>query len=177
MQGLVVSGFSGAGIVLDGGGGNLVQGNRVGTDPSGTIAQPDGQGIEVVGSTSNTIGGTAAGAANLISGTWGPASSWSAQRGLDGKPDYGNLIGTTTDGSSPLGNQGDGILIEGVTGNSIGADSAGGNVISANSQNGVELTSGFSNLIAGNLIGTTADGLHAGKSADGYCWVRQPRTP
>jgi len=167
----VVSEFSGAGIVLEGGSGNLVQGNQVGTDPSGTIAQPNGEGIDVVGSSSNTIGGTAAGAANLISGNLGAGielvhSTQDSTANLIA----GNLIGTTADGSSPLGNQGSGILIQGATGNFIGAsDPVAGNTVSANVQNGIELASGATaNLIAGNLIGTTADSLHAlGNQGDG----------
>ncbi len=171
VQGLVISGFSGAGIVLDGGSGNLVQGNQVGTDPSGTIARPNGVGIDVLGSSSNTIGGTAAGAANLISGNQGPGIELvSSTEDSTANLIAGNLIGTAAGGSSPLGNQGSGILIQGATGNSIGATgSAAGNVVSANLQNGIELTSGATaNLIAGNLIGTTADGLHAlGNQKDG----------
>src|SRR5271157_177997 len=119
----------------------------------------------------NTIGGRAAGAANLISGNLGPGielvrSTQDSTANLIA----GNLIGTTADGSSPLGNQGSGILIQGATGNFIGAsDPVVGNIVSANLQNGIELTSAATaNLIAGNLIGTTADGLHAlGNQEDG----------
>ena len=171
VQDLVISGFSGAGIVLDGGSGNLVQGNQVGTDPTGTIAQPNGEGIEVIGSASNTIGGTAAGAANLISGNLGPGVElMNSAEDSTANLVVGNLIGTTANGSSPLGNHGSGILIEGATGNFIGgSDSGVGNLVSANLQNGIELTSAATaNLIAGNLIGTTADGLHAlGNQEDG----------
>ncbi len=171
VQGLVISGFSGAGIVLDGGSGNLVQGNQVGTDPSGTIARPNGVGIDVLGSSSNTIGGTAAGAANLISGNQGPGIELvSSTEDSTANLIAGNLIGTAAGGSSPLGNQGSGILIQGATGNFIGASNAGaGNIVSANLQNGIELTSAATaNLITGNLIGTTADGLHAlGNQEDG----------
>ena len=171
LQGLVVSGFSGAGIVLDGGSGNLVKGDEVGTDPSGTVAQPNGAGIDVVGSSSNTIGGTAAGAGNLISGNLGAGielvrSTQDATANLVA----GNLIGTTANGSSPLGNLGSGILHRrGDRQFHWHADSAAGNVVSANLQDGIELTSGATaNLIAGNQIGTTADGLHAlGNHEDG----------
>ena len=144
VQGLVVSGFSGAGIVLEGGGGNLVQGNQVGTDPSGTIAQPNGEGIDVVGSSSNTIGGTAAGAANLISGNLGAGIELvNSTQDSTANLIAGNLIGTTADGSSPLGNQG--------RRNTYPrsdrqfhrrADAAAGNIVSANLQNGIELASG-----------------------------------
>ena len=56
--------------------GNLVQGNYIGTDSTGTVALGNGRsGVRIssaIGSTDsashNTIGGTAAGAGNLISG-------------------------------------------------------------------------------------------------------------
>ena len=170
VKGLVVSGFSAAGIVVDGGSGNLIQGNRVGTDASGTVAEPNGEGI-LVSSSSNTIGGTATGAANLVSGNLDAGIALvDSEQGLTANLISGNLIGTTADGSSPLGNHGDGILIEGGNGNSIGvADSPAGNLISANLRNGIEVTSGATaTLIAGNLIGTSADGLHAlGNQNDG----------
>ena len=164
VQGLVISGFSAAGIVLSGGSGNLVQGNQVGTDPSVTIAQPNGEGIDVVGSSSNTIGGTAAGAANLISSNLGPGielvrSTQDSTANLIA----GNLIGTTADGLHALGNQEDGILLDSATSTTIGGTSAGeGNVISGNLSNGVEtLTSSPDNLLEGNEIGTDRSGTLA----------------
>src|SRR3954467_18231 len=38
VKGLVITGFRGAGIVLQGGGGNIIQGNILGADPTGTLA-------------------------------------------------------------------------------------------------------------------------------------------
>jgi titin len=45
---------------------NLVQGNLIGTDKTGTVALGNGVGIELVGANNTTIGGTAAGAGNTI---------------------------------------------------------------------------------------------------------------
>jgi hypothetical protein len=161
VQGLVVSGFSGAGIVLEGGSGNPVQGNQVGTDPGGTIAQPNGAGIDVVGSSSNTIGGAVAGAANLISGNLGAGIELvHSTQDSTAKLVAGNLIGTTADGLHALGNQEDGILLDSATSNTIGGTSAGeGNIISGNLGNGVEtLSSSTDNLLEGNDIGTDQSG-------------------
>ena len=171
VQNVLISGFSGAGIVLDGGSGNLVQGDQIGTVPGSTTALPNGVGIEVIGSSSNTIGGTGAGAANLISGNLGDGIELiRSNQDSTANVIMGNLIGTTEDGTPALGNKGNGINVEGATGNFIGGgDSAAGNVVSANLQNGIELTAGATgNVISGNLIGTTADGRHAlGNQEDG----------
>ena len=48
---------------------NIIQGNRIGTNPAGTAAIPNsGSGISISSSNANVIGGAAAGARNLISG-------------------------------------------------------------------------------------------------------------
>src|SRR5207245_5829475 len=115
------------GIDIDNG--NLIQGNYIGTDKSGTYAVPNGTGI-VVGS-NNTIGGVSttlgAGAGNLISGN--------TQFGIGGFGNQnlvaGNLIGTTASGLAALGNQA-GIQIRG-NNNTIGGTAPGArNVISGN---------------------------------------------
>jgi hypothetical protein len=75
IRGLVISNFGGfdeadrgqAGIVLAGSGGHTVVGNFVGTDASGTSAQPNSNGI-VVASDDNLIGGPAhASLRNIVS--------------------------------------------------------------------------------------------------------------
>lgn len=64
---------TGHGVVIAGVGttGNLVQGNRIGTDHSGMVAIGNALGGIVVtaGATSNTIGGTAPGSANVVVGS------------------------------------------------------------------------------------------------------------
>jgi uncharacterized repeat protein (TIGR01451 family) len=171
VRGLAVTGFSGAAIVLKNGGGNQVQSCVLGTDPTGTTAQPNGQGIEVIGSASNSIGGSTSGAGNLISGNLGAGIELTNST----QPStlnviVGNLIGTSATGSTALGNQASGILVSGASGNIIGGTGTGaGNVISGNARDGIELNLGATgNLILGNLIGTTADGDHAlGNQKDG----------
>jgi hypothetical protein len=72
IKGLVINRFGGEGVVIFGSGatGNKVEGNFIGTDASGT--QDLGNSIRgvaiVTGASNNTIGGTVAGAANVISG-------------------------------------------------------------------------------------------------------------
>jgi hypothetical protein len=66
------SGSAGVMIFDNGTSGNLIEGNYLGTNLSGTLALGNGAsgiGVEIAGGASNnTIGGTAAGARNLISG-------------------------------------------------------------------------------------------------------------
>lgn len=172
VKGLVVTGFGGAGVVLHGGGGNLIQSCILGADPTGTLAIPNGDGVLLVGSSLNTIGGILPGQGNLISGNLDNGIAMRPDdQGMEssGNAVLGNRIGTTADGTSALGNQGDGILIISAAGNIIGGQDAGaGNLISSN-RNGMELSSFTEQtLIQGNLIGTTADGRRAlGNQRDG----------
>src|SRR5262249_26951836 len=69
--GNVISGNNSAGVALQVGAiNNIVQGNLIGLDWSGTKAIPNvGAGIAITGgSQSNLIGGTSAGSANVLSG-------------------------------------------------------------------------------------------------------------
>ena len=123
------------------------------------------------GSSLNTIGGTLAGAGNLISGNLGDGIDID-KSGEDatGNEILGNLIGTTAAGQQALANKGDGIQINGASSNQVGDSEPGaGNVISGNLGNGIELSSATTgNLILGNLVGTTVDGQHAlGNQDDG----------
>src|SRR5262249_20004216 len=67
----VISGNFGPGIESYGtdASGNVLEGNYFGTNAAGTAAVGNnGDGVLIEGSSNNTIGGTAAGAGNLISG-------------------------------------------------------------------------------------------------------------
>ena len=69
VRGLVIHSFSGDGITLSGAGGNIIEGNFVGIDSSGTTAPGNsGRGVHVNGPAGNTIGGTTPAAQNIISG-------------------------------------------------------------------------------------------------------------
>lgn len=54
---LVINGFSGAGILITGGGDSALEGNLIGTDENGTEARPNSVGVRIVDSTFNVIGG------------------------------------------------------------------------------------------------------------------------
>ena len=136
-------------------GGPIIQGNLFGTDASGEAALPNTD-TAIVCATANeagaTIGGTAPGARNVISGN--ARGIWISQNGSINVI-QGNLIGVTASGTAPLGN-GDAIFTNvGGNGAVIGGIGPGeANVIAHNSSRGVVLTSngGSGNVIRGNAI-------------------------
>jgi hypothetical protein len=147
--------LDGSGILLASSGpDNVILGNRIGTDGSGTAAIPNaGNGVTLY-LTSATVGGSAAGAGNLISGNAGAGVEIYGS-GTGGSMVSGNRIGTDGGGTGPLPNQGDGVLItEGATGNAVGGTAAGdGNVIAYNRKGVVITGSGTTgNRISGNAI-------------------------
>ena len=92
-EGNVVSANGGDGVTVDGAGtsGNVVQGNLVGTDNTGTFGLGNGnRGVDLYGGASgNVVGGTASGAGNTIAdNTWeGVAIIGSSGQSRRGEPD------------------------------------------------------------------------------------------
>jgi hypothetical protein len=174
--GNVISGNSdpgfGNGVRIEDSGttGNVVEGNLIGTNAAGTAAVPNYEDVVIVfGATNNTIGGTVAGAGNVISGTT-DAGVIISRSGTTGNVVEGNLIGTNAAGTAAIPNP-TGIFIRfGATGNTIGGTAPGsGNTISGNTTVGINiLSSGTSgNVVDGNLIGTNAAGTAALANAIG----------
>ena len=111
-----------------------ITGNLIGTDAAGTVALPNGNdGIDLVGSSFNVIGGTATSDINIISGN---AVDGVELNGVETTANVveGDYIGTDITGTTafdinenPLGNGNDGVEIDsGATDNTIGGLSAGG---------------------------------------------------
>src|SRR6266568_1721825 len=165
VRGLVVNSFGdGYGILLSDGASNLVEGNYIGTDLTGTNRKPNGTGVCVSLSDNNTIGGITPQARNLISGNNGHGLILSnANENLI----CGNLIGTDRDGLRSLNNSYSGISLLDGTSNSIGGTVAGArNLISGNGQEGIQLIAqavgGMTyHLVQGNFIGSDITGLGA----------------
>src|SRR5262249_2858634 len=144
----VISGNSNVGVLLNGSG-NLVQGNFIGTDATGTTALPNVDGVFIT-SGGNTAGGAAPAAGNtmLCNTNYG-----SGIVGGSGNLVQGNFIGTDATGTAALPNT-DGVLINSSSGNTLGGAVAGAsNLISGNTNYGVVLLSS-GNTIQGNRIGT-----------------------
>ena len=155
--------------------GNVLTNNYIGTKANGTDALPNsGDGVTIENAPRNIIGG--AGVGNLISGN--------ARNGIfingaasTGNVISGNRIGTIADGSQALPNgqppigpgTHPGIKITGATANLVGTNGDGvgdaleRNLISGNGLQGVmiEGAGATRNVVAGNYVGTTADGLAA----------------
>ena len=142
---------------------NNVEGNFIGTTASGSGDLGNtGDGVFIGNGSANTIGGTASGARNVISGN-GDHGVRIVGTGATGNEVLGNFIGTTADGTGDLGNR-NGVNISIASNNTIGGTtSASRNVISGNSFNGVAIqdSRATGNEVLGNFIGTTADGSAA----------------
>ncbi|HKS42340.1 MAG TPA: HYR domain-containing protein [Blastocatellia bacterium] len=156
--GNVISGSAQEGVEIFGGStGNLLQGNLIGTNSSGTNAIPNVlAGVFINGANGNTIGGTIAAARNVISNN--------VDRGVtiigNGNSVQGNFIGTDASGTGILGNKLGGMLIVG-SNNLVGGAAAGArNIISGNNPDGVQIAGAGSsnNVIQGNFIGTDVSG-------------------
>lgn len=147
---------------------NLVQGNFIGTDVSGTLdVGNSGDGVDISGAPGNTVGGTAVGARNVVSGNnfLGVMISGTSALNLV----QGNFIGTDATGTSIVANASDGVRIVTTSiNNSIGGSATGaGNVLSGNGSDGVDIAAS-SNQVQGNFIGTDATGaLPLGNSGRG----------
>ncbi len=178
--GNVVSGNDQGGISIRGVSSQdiVVEGNEVGTDITGT--QPLGNaysgvligdwGVSGDAPSDVTIGGTTAGAGNVVSanGNWGV---WISGAGVTGVVVQGNMIGTDVTGTYALGNSLDGVQIDsGAVANTIGGTASGeGNVISGNDEWGIVVTGSGTNqnVIARDEIGTDDAGTTPVENADG----------
>ena len=179
------NGEGGLGIVLSTLGGNTIVGDYVGTDPTGTITDPDGTpgdaddlvnggiGLFVNGSPDNTIGGTTAADRNLVTGNAGNGSGVGSLTALfraaniviagasaTGNVVSGNFIGTDVTGTKPLSLSDAGVTLVDAPGNVVGGTARGAGNVVANVATGVAVEGGGSsgNLIAGNFIGTDLTG-------------------
>jgi titin len=151
----------GVAISDDGTTGNRVQGNYIGTDKSGTTQAPNFYGVYVSQASNNTIGGTSAGAGNVLSGN--SLAGVILQTGATNHV-QGNYIGTEYTGNRPLqfgSSPQSGVIIEaGEQGSTVT-----GNVISGNGGTGIDVSGTTLNnfvtsqiVIAGNIIGADRTG-------------------
>ncbi|HZN02414.1 MAG TPA: proprotein convertase P-domain-containing protein, partial [Candidatus Polarisedimenticolia bacterium] len=160
---------------------NMVQGNYIGTDITGTQRLPNlGSGVDISYADASQIGGTAPGARNLISANlqYGVRTQTSSFVRVQG-----NILGPDITGTISLsrnGNDGSvGVALDNGTSNSV----VGGSVAAARN-----LASGgvvgilayghtsFGNAILGNYVGTDPTGTQAVPNAGHGILVASPNT-
>ncbi len=158
----VISGNNSDAIQINGAeaGSNLVQGNFIGTHPSGSLTLKNGgDGVAILDAPGNVIGGITAGAGNLISGN--NRGVFLNGSGARFNRVEGNLVGTDVSGLLELKNELTCIVLQDAPYNVIGGTVAGArNVISGSKGSGLYLRgNGTTNiLIQGNFIGADAAG-------------------
>ncbi|MBI4648775.1 MAG: T9SS type A sorting domain-containing protein [Bacteroidia bacterium] len=156
-EGNLVSGNIAYGIPVFGAGAdeNIIAGNLIGTDYSGTQAIPNTYGVLFDdGAKYNIVGGSQPGATNIISGNSG-YGVFLYNLGTKGNIIKGNLIGTDFSGTSAVPNA-NGIVVDGAA----FAHVIDSNTISGNLQQGIaiHITGSDSTIITRNFIGTDITG-------------------
>jgi Calx-beta domain len=136
--------------------GNQILGNFIGTNVSGTAAIGNGNFGIVIGSSGNTIGGTVAGAGNVISGNTNLGLVFAV--GSTGNTVQGNFVGTDASGSAAIG----GHVVAGIdiddNNNVVGGTAAGAaNTVAFNAGVGVRVSGGTGSSIQGNRFFSNAD--------------------
>ncbi len=165
IRSLVINRFTGNGLAIQTGNGNVIENCFIGTNVTGALDRGNaGDGILITASSNNRIGGISAGQRNLISGN--------DQVGIEiltpsnNNIIQGNFIGTDVSGTQALGNVRDGIFLNSSNAglNLIGGTAAGaGNLISSNGIQTGGTGAGIAlfspgNQVLGNLIGTDITG-------------------
>lgn len=172
----IISGNKGAGVSMSGSG-NVVAGNFIGTDVTGTVALGNATFNDVFSSGIFLSGN------NHRIGTDGNGVADEAERNVISGNNFrgitinggnstiiaGNYIGTNAMGTSPLGNVSLGVFVSSGIDNRIGTDGNGiadiseRNIISGNTGGGilVQNSSTVGTIVAGNFIGTDATGTAA----------------
>jgi uncharacterized repeat protein (TIGR01451 family) len=179
VRGLVLTGFNftggqatvnGARGIDDDGVDDFLEGNFIGTDATGKIANPNNGGIFLENEIQHTatqgtvVGGTTPQARNIISGN--SNSGVSIVYTAVNPQIEGNYIGVDSSGALGLGNGDAGVSFNGATVTVGGTLAGAGNVISGNANN-VDINDlldqgeSSNDLVQGNLIGTDATGTHA----------------
>jgi len=170
----VIAGNSRQGVSISGAGarGNSVVGNYVGLNATGTAAVSNTwAGVEISGGAQGSvIGGTAAGAGNVISGN---GLQGVAVSGANTANTFvqGNILGLNPAGTAVRANGWSGVeIFSAASGTVVGGTATGaGNVISGNLALGVVIANAgtSNNVVQGNLIGLDVTGAIKGNGQVG----------
>jgi hypothetical protein len=156
---LISGNFSG-GVQLSISDCNIVKGDVIGLNSTGSNAIPNGSfGISISAGSYNTIGGAAAGDRNVVSGNMGDGVRLAGTGNLV----LNDYIGTDFGGMDARANMGSGVVVNNGIQNRIGATISNPrtptNLISGNMQSGIQIQGGaMQTMVQGNFIGTNFDG-------------------
>ncbi|MBZ0292620.1 MAG: CSLREA domain-containing protein, partial [Anaerolineae bacterium] len=147
---------------------NIIQGNYIGLDRTGLLDRGnDKDGVFIDESEDNLVGGSVAGARNIISGNGDNGvqiKNLNEASGLSlANLVRGNYIGLNYNANGMVPNDDDGVRLSGTRGNTIGGTTAADrNIITGNAGYGVHITKATYqadyNVISGNFIGTNLNG-------------------
>jgi len=160
----VIAGNNSSNIIITGAGtdNTVVQGNYIGLNAAGTARLGSGLGIMISqGARNNRIGGTSAGAGNVVVGNGVNIQVQSL--GTANNIIQGNLVGTNAAGTAPLHAADHSILITGrAEQTTVGGTAPGArNVISDGVSGALGITFSNYNVVQGNYIGINAAGTAA----------------
>ncbi|MBI3866960.1 MAG: right-handed parallel beta-helix repeat-containing protein [Verrucomicrobia bacterium] len=177
VRGLVINRFSGSGIFIAGGRGHVVEGNHIGTDVAGTIAQGNGGGGIIVSNVPGcTLGGATCAGRNLISGNGSHGVLITGSASTDNVL-IGNWVGVDATGQAALGNAGDGVALVGASFNKLSGIAAENSIglLSGNQLNGLRIESGATNVVVNTFMGLNGSYLGViGNRGDGVLIVNSP---
>lgn len=161
VRGLAINRFGNA-IWIENGGGNVIEGNYIGTDTLGMTSRWGGR-IHIENSPDNIFGGLVPAARNIMTGSLiinGPGSG--------GNKVQGNYFSTDITGVISLDDEGGISISGGAHGNIIGGLAAGNLISGVRTNNAILLDgAGPGTVIQGNKIGPAADWSNLGNSAAG----------
>ena len=154
------NGLDGLELNLDDTANNVIQGNYIGLKQNGTVALANkSDGIDInLGAHHNTVGGTAPGERNVVSGNTSQGIEISHNPSLVAQANQiiGNYWGLNASGTAAVPNNDDGISLE----DAVDSNRIEDNLISGNRDSGLRFyVLGANNQITGNRIGVAADGV------------------
>ena len=152
--------------------GNVIMGNYIGTDVTGTAAIPNTYGVLFDdGSFNNILGGNTNDEKNILSGNSGYCV-FIYNMGTNSNVVKGNYIGTDVNGTTALPNA-VGIVIDGAAYN----NTIDNNIISGNLQQGIHIhiTGCDNNVITKNKIGVDVNENPLGNGSDGIRISQGPK--
>ena len=169
-----IFGNSASGIVIDnqgGSGNNTITACKIGTNGTTDFGN-SGNGISIVDSSNNVIGGLNAADRNIISGNTGAGVSIQISGSVNlssGNRILNNTIGMSADGHTEMGNDSHGVYLLGTAGPAGHLDSTligdvvegpGGNLISGNGGSNIYMSGAAitNTKIQGNIVGLDLEG-------------------